>query len=55
LFLIPTSVQCELVVCEYVRSLLSFGEVIQCDHRHLFQLQLPRGQETTVTGDDTSL
>jgi hypothetical protein len=51
----PTGVQCELVVSDDVGALLHFAEVIQNDHRNLFEPQLPGGEKTPVAGNHACL
>ena len=49
---VPPGVLTDPVVREDVRTLLRLAEVIEHDHRHVLQPQLPRGQQPAVAGDD---
>ena len=52
---VPPGVLADPVVREDVRALLRLAEVIEDDHRHVLQPQLPRGQQPSVAGDDAGV
>jgi len=54
-FFIPPRQFGQLVVGQDVRPLLCFGEVIEHHHRHLIEIQLPRGQHAPMSGDDAGV
>jgi hypothetical protein len=51
--IIPTGIQRELIVSDDVSAFLSLTQVIENDHRHLFEPELPRSEEAPVAGNDT--
>ena len=52
-FVVPPGIQREFVIGQDVRAFLDLGQVVQNDDRDLLKLELPGGEETAVTGDDT--
>ena len=53
--LAPSCLQGELVVGDQVRPLLRLAQVLEPDHRHLGEPELPRRQQPAVAGEDAAL
>jgi hypothetical protein len=53
--LVPARPQGELVVGDQVGPLLRLGEMLEPDHRHLGQPELPRGEQPAVARKDAAL
>jgi hypothetical protein len=54
-FLVPASVQGQLVVCQDIGAALSFGQVVEDQHRHGVEAKLFRRRQPPVAGDDVAL
>ena len=52
---VPARLQGELVVGHQVRPLLRLAQVLEPDHRHLGEPELPRGEQPAVAGEDAAL
>src|SRR3954447_17366722 len=49
---VPAGIERKLIISDDVSALLGLGQVVQNDDRDFAELELPRGQQAAVPGDD---
>jgi hypothetical protein len=52
-FLVPPSVESQLIVSNHECAPLRFGQMPEHDHRHFFHARFPRGEKPGMPCDDT--